>query len=372
MRGIVAGTRRQIGIMSFHVVLFAAACLAWGESNYYVDPAARITLADGPDHERSGDLDGGMAAWYNSVLGLVYVQDLEDPDSPARPIVTAGKPSRVRISGDYVVWYDHAQNNHHVYACDISQPTLTPMRLSSAASSENMLPAVSGNMVVWKDNRVDPAYSDIWGFDLSDPGRGDFLIVEGIKWGMEYTGRPNPNISGDWLVWFQEPAMPPEPHMPTCEIKALDLGDPGAAPITLDVGYAVGIPHIDGRTVVYNVSRDWTNWDIAGFDLGDIAAGPFPVSDTGFDETVRDMSGDLVLYGSGEYPEALRLVDLADMSEHEIDLGGDAWNYVALSRDWIMWSQDGDLYANRILPEPATLGMFAFGALALLRRGRKR
>jgi beta propeller repeat protein len=359
--------------MAVQVILFGAIRSSRGESAYHVDPAARITLAGSPDNEVSGGLDGSTAAWFNSASGTIYVCDLLDPGSTTRAISTGGKPSHVRISGQHVVWYDYADNNRHVYACDISKSVPAPVRLTSAPSSENMMPSISGDMVVWKDNRVDPGYSDIWGYDLSDPNRGDFLIVEGVKWGMEHTGRPFPAISGDWLVWYQEPMMPSEPFFPADEIKALDLSDPGASPITLDVGYAVGVPHTDGRTVVYNVSRDESNWDVCGVDLSDIAAGPFDISTTSYDELVGDVSGDMVIYGSGEYPGMFRLIDVTDMSEWGFDPGAGSSNaYVSISGDWIMWRQGGDVYANRIVPEPATMGMLTIGALVLLRRRVKR
>jgi hypothetical protein len=369
MRG--RSLRCLVGIVAVQVSWLGLVQSAWGESAYYVDPAARITLAGSPDSEIAGGLDGGIAAWQNFTTGMIYVRDLTDPGSTARALGNTGKPYHVRISGNHVVWYD--TEDYHVYACDISQPSPTPVQLTSAPSSENMLPDISGDMVIWKDNRVNRYYSDVWGYDLSDPDRGDFLIVEGINWGMPYTGRPFPSISGEWLVWYQEGIDDIDPFMPASTMRALNLSDLTATPLTLDSGFAIGLPRIDGDIVVYSKSPMGHGWDVYGFDLGDIAAGPFPIANTDHDEGAGDVSGNMVIYASSEYPETFRVLDLTDMETWGFELNGSALNdHVAISGEWIMWRQGGDVYANRIIPEPTTLSLMALGGLAVLRRRRKR
>jgi len=362
--------RCLLGVLAVQVVLFDPAGPAGGESPYYVDPAARITLADSPDNEGIGGLDGSMAVWYNSTTGMVYVRDLADPGSTARPIGTSGKPSKAKISGNHVVWYD--SRNYHVYACDISQPSPTPVQLTSAPSTERMFPDISGNMVVWKDDRVTPGYSDIWGYDLSDPGRGDFLIVEGLKGGMEYSGRPFPAISGNWLVWYQESDDFELDPVLLHAIKALDLSGPSAVPLTLDSAAAVGIPRIDGTMVIYDRSEGH-DWDMYGFDLADIAAGPFPISATNYGEGDGDISGNIAIYTSGAYPGMIVGVDVTDIAAGVFTFPSNAGDdYMAISGEWVLWREDMNVYANRIVPEPGTLAMLALGGLAVLRRRRRR
>jgi len=228
-------------------------------------------------------------------------------------------------------------------------------------------------MVVWKDDRV-AGYADIWGYDLSDPGRGDFLIVEGLRGGMEYLGRPHPSISGNWLVWYQESEFDFDPVF-LHTIRALDLSDPSAVPLTLDGASAVGIPRIDGTMVVYNKAWAHGTWDLYGFDLADIGAGPFPISVTDNNELAGDISGNIAIYKYTEAHETIRAVDVTDIAAGEFTISGDELisnSYMAISGEWILWREGGDVYANRILPEPATLSFLAFGGLAVLGRRRRR
>jgi len=349
-------SRCLFGYMAVQIVLLGAIRSAEAESQYYVDPSARITVAGSAENEVSGGLDGSMAVWYSGTTGMVYVRDLADPDSTSRPIGNSGRPSHVRISGNHVVWYD--STNYHVYACDISQPSPTPTQLTSAPSRENMWTEISGNMVVWRDDRSGGPRG-IWGYDLSEPNRGDFLIVDG-----QNTGRLWPNISENWLVWYEE----------LSRIRAMDLGDPSAEPFTLDSSSAIGHPSIDGTTIVYNKSRGGNNWDLYGFDLSDIAAGPFQISITDNNELAGDVSGNIAIYKYTEDHETIRAVDLTDITAGEFTISGDdliSNSYMAISGEWIMWREDGDVYANRIIPEPATMSLLALGGLALLRRRRK-
>ena len=60
-------------------------------------------------------------------------------------------------------------------------------------------PAVSGNLIVWAEDKGAATGMDLYGFDISDPNRGTFSVYVGA-------GEQNcPAISGNLVVWQDKP-----------------------------------------------------------------------------------------------------------------------------------------------------------------------
>ena len=344
------------------VVLFGAQG-ALAVSPYYVDPANKIVVADGAGQDIYPDVDGNIIVWANyqyvpdTATWTIYARDLSSPGSPAQVLTTTDSTSIPRISGNTVVWYDRALG--HMYAYDLSSSGMQPIQLTSQRSYTNMWPSISGSMVVWADSRSDSSgmTSNIWGYDLNDPSSGEHLIVDGGN------ARLYPCISDNWLVWRAEGAE---------TVMAMDLDNQTAGTVQLDSSSAIGNPHIDGTMVIWNRSTGPNNWDVYGFDLDDMSAGKFPIAVTSNDELAADISGNFALYRVSQFDTIIRGVDLTDIDAGEFTIEAQHMvhaSYISLDGNLIVWTENEDLYANTILPEPATLSLLVIGGLvAILRK----
>ncbi|GAF88881.1 unnamed protein product, partial [marine sediment metagenome] len=103
------------------------------------------------------------------------------------------------VSGDIVVWRDErndyteggfAYNNIDIYGYNLSTQTEFPV---CTAPGNQITPAISGDIVVWTDARANSFSRDIYGYNLSTAT--EFLICTN----PDYQERPS--ISGDIVVW---------------------------------------------------------------------------------------------------------------------------------------------------------------------------
>ena len=100
------------------------------------------------------------------------------------------------ISGNIVVWEDQrnsSKSQHDIYGYNISTSTEFPICTDKA---EQFLPAISGDTVVWED-RCTPL-GDIYGYNLTSGGK--FQISHHYTAGITPAAE-SPAISGDIIVW---------------------------------------------------------------------------------------------------------------------------------------------------------------------------
>lgn len=82
------------------------------------------------------------------------------------------------ISGEWIVWTDSRNGNDDVFAYNIRSGEELQITYNPASQFQ---PYISGNLIVWEDPRNQSGANtlDIYAFDLSNPGLGEFLVVAG-------------------------------------------------------------------------------------------------------------------------------------------------------------------------------------------------
>lgn len=96
-----------------------------------------------------------------------------------------------------MVWGDGRNDgyaDYDIYYCDISQTPPTAYLVSGSAGDQ-WNPAVSGSLIVWREDPGDGTGFNIYGYDLNDPATGRFPICT-ASGNQEY-----PAISGTIVVW---------------------------------------------------------------------------------------------------------------------------------------------------------------------------
>ena len=93
------------------------------------------------------------------------------------------------ISGDIVVW----EGDGDIFAADISDLGNIKIFPVCTAPERQYDPAISGNLVVWTDERND--IGDVYGADISDPNNiREFVAFAGLGWQMQ------PDVDGALIV----------------------------------------------------------------------------------------------------------------------------------------------------------------------------
>ena len=142
------------------------------------------------------ELSGKVMVWsyQGGVYGDIYGYDLENGEE--FPIATGGYKDFVSIGGNTVVWLDSSptsplweessKGDLVAYNLETGKEYYLPKTYAYIFD-----PVVSGNMVVWLDDRKDD--SDIYGYDLVAGAEFPVCISEGRQ--------TSPAIDGDVVVW---------------------------------------------------------------------------------------------------------------------------------------------------------------------------
>jgi beta propeller repeat protein len=115
------------------------------------------------------------------------------------------------ISGNYIVWEDDRNGNWDIYSFDLSTWTETRITVDPTAQVN---PEIHGNYVVWKDMRnnegdlkdfPDNYNSDIYLFDLSTGTEKQITTNDQSQF--------DPDVSGDHIVWLDYRSGKPEVYL---------------------------------------------------------------------------------------------------------------------------------------------------------------
>jgi len=154
------------------------------------------------------------------------------------------------ISGDIVVWADNRNGNTDIYAYDLS--TQREFRITNDTSRPSSLD-ISDRVVVWYDGRVDA--QGIYGYNLST-GHEFPVNTDSNASYAAYMG--GPAISGDVVVWSSK-----------FNIRGFNLSTQSSfvIPDVTSLGYEYN-PDVFGDVVVWETGfSNPTRRDIHGFDL---------------------------------------------------------------------------------------------------------
>jgi beta propeller repeat protein len=168
----------------------------------------------------------------------IYVYNVGSGSS--EPIETASTHQvRPAVDAEIVVWGDGRDDGHNgfdIYMCDVStKPYVTNAVYASDGDQWN--PAISGRVIVWREDPGDGSGSNIYGYDLDDPPAGRLDICT-------YTGDQDfPAISGNIVAWQDNSDS---------EIWAIDLSDMGSGRFSISDGTGDNQrPAVSGNTIVW-------------------------------------------------------------------------------------------------------------------------
>lgn len=171
-------------------------------------------------------------------LGIVDSVELQATSDPAHQVSPA-------VSGDLVVWKDSRNGNWDIYAFDVASGQETAIS-TNASIQQN--PSVSGTKVVWQDFRS--GNWDIYSYDFAT-GEETALITQAST-------QQNPVVAGQILVWEDN-------RNGNWDVFSYDFGTQTETQITSDPGRQ-RLPDTDGTTIVWEDNRDGDG-DIYAYNL---------------------------------------------------------------------------------------------------------
>lgn len=159
--------------------------------------------------------------------------------------VAEGAQERPAIDGEWVVWMDRRHGHYQIYGCRLVFPIpaagLTAIRLFATSTNQGY-PVVSGNRVIWHENRGGTSNTDVYGVDLE--------TFEGFTVCEASLRQMSPAISGDLVVWQDE-----RNGATRKDIYGYDLAAGGEFVISAGNSDQSN-PAVSGRTVVWQQNGD--------------------------------------------------------------------------------------------------------------------
>ncbi len=202
-----------------------------------------ITSNDGKN-QKYPDISGDTVVYeqqdstYN-----VYVHKISSGTSEVIESSSAYQ-ARPAVDGNLAVWMDARDDGsagYDIYWCDLSVKPYTTSAVS-ASDGDQWDPAISGTVVVWREDPGDGSGYNIYGYDLSDPGTGRFPICTASG------NQQFPAISGDIVTWQDDADL---------NIWAIDLADTGSDRFRVSDGTGTNqSPAVSGNTIVWQRSGD--------------------------------------------------------------------------------------------------------------------
>ena len=159
------------------------------------------------------------------------------------------------ISGNTIVWVDNRNGERDIYGCKFTRKTSTEFNVCTYRSVQSS-PAISRNTIVWEDNRNENW--DIYGRNLGS--RRVFPIC------TNNSDQLHPAISGNIIVWEDR-------RNGNSDIYGYNLSRKTEFPICTHKAKQSN-PTISGNTVVWEDNRNG-EWDIYGAIL-ELPASPAP------------------------------------------------------------------------------------------------
>lgn len=150
---------------------------------YNIETGIETPIANSPDDECLSDISGNLVVYtlsrwddddifiYNTLTE--ETKQITDPEN--REFARRRNPA---IDGNHVVWQDNRNGNYDIYCYDLETDTEFIVSRGIGefpAPGDQIHPYIHGDLVVWEDYR-DAINSDIYYFNISNPGSGSVLI----------------------------------------------------------------------------------------------------------------------------------------------------------------------------------------------------
>ena len=202
------------------------------------------------------------------------------------------------VSGDIVVWQHlhHYNIYHNNSSSSASRYDIHGYDLTTSTefiicnnSSDQLYPAISGDVVVWQDARSGLDDWDIYGYNLTTST--DFIICNNSS------DQLYPAISGDVVVWqdYRPYKINSSSSSSRYDIHGYDLTT-STEFIICNNSSSQTAPAISGDIVVWVDERNG-NYDIYGYNLS--SSTEFPICTQSFHQWRPAVSGDVVVWQAG-------------------------------------------------------------------------
>ncbi|MCR4429091.1 MAG: S-layer homology domain-containing protein [Caldiserica bacterium] len=179
-------------------------------------------------------------SWKTSALGANFV-----PSSPSFQWFPA-------VSGNRIVWVDNRAGNLDIYLYDLSTNKEMAVCTNSA---DQYMPKIYGDRVVWMDKRAMSGKEEKWDIYMFDLKTGQEIPIC-----TSPGSHKSPSIWKDYIVWQDE-------RNGNADIYLYDLNKGEERPISLSPGNQM-YPSIDGDRIVWLDGRENFNFtDIYMYDL---------------------------------------------------------------------------------------------------------
>lgn len=346
--------------MTFVFILFTILLLVTTSTasaapgDQYVFGADSAVAPDGVVSQNLAAISGDNVVWmghfnYNGTWkDRVYYKDISNPENQAAMLVPKLESNQDQgepvISGSLVVWLEGGMDKeiHYTYlgancpgACVdnvITLPDLNPWEL-----------AVRGHKIVFQNERSGTHNTDIYLYDLDNPGSGAVPITTALE------NQTNPDISDTWISWADDSTGQTEIHA-----KRIDGTEERIIEGPINYGHALG-----GDNLVFarGSLRD-PDVGVWLLDLGDPTSEPTRLSDMeGVRPDIDADSNDKVVWDSATPRSAPRQVYLHDLTSGETQQVSTTPEtslafMSVISNTHIVWSDDRaavrNLYENEL------------------------
>ncbi len=289
--------------VTFAAVLAAAACAATAGATQIVPNSTGAVTTDkiveanpdlsGTDLVWQQKSDSGWNIYYDSyVAGVLAGPGTAICSEPGDQI----KPRVSQSDGHIlVVWEDHRAGNADIYGYDVTSATTFAVCTNAA---QQVAPRISGNWVVWSDKR-----SGNWvvygaRIDTATDTAGAAAPISPEPESHPRQADPEqtqPDVSGDFVVWVDN-------RYGDDDILGYDAAADYTFDVCADAGGAVqDQPAVSGDTVVWRDARnaETLGTDIYGADL--LTGHQFPVCQAAGDQSSPAVDQDLVVWSDARY-----------------------------------------------------------------------
>ncbi|MHC4501506.1 MAG: hypothetical protein ACYS21_20650, partial [Planctomycetota bacterium] len=287
------------------------------------------------------DISGNIVVWHDDRKGNsdIYGYDLLNQSEFAITTDTNHQYDPA-VSGSIVVWEDVRHVDDSIYGYDLA--TQTEFLICKDPNHQDF-PAVCGNIVVWQQSEdYSGDYWDMYGYNLVD--QNSFVVSMAADTQERYS-----DISGNIVVWQDD-------RSGVKDIYGYDLFDQNDFPICIDSNNQYD-PAVSGCIVVWRDTREG-NPDIYGRDL--VTQTEFPICTDPCEQYYPAISGNIVVWedlrnddGSLTNPDIYGY-DLLTQTEFPICTDPCEQYRPAISGNIVVWrdNRNGnrDIYGAYILP----------------------
>lgn len=241
-----------------------------GTSDVYLhdlDTGAEFPIANTEEDEFLNDVSANLVVYTLATFDDddIYVYDIDTGDTRQITDPEDNQSAMRRdpaVSGNYIVWQDDRNGHFDIYLYDWITETETLISTGEGvgpAVGDQIHPAIHENLVVWQDTS-DPSNPDIYLYDISDPDPEPALIPvddPSTPWLQAF-----PDVCGRYVV-FDEASLT---DLSNRDIILWDLDTSTGVSLTHESTASQEKARIDGMRVVWEDSR-LGNIDIFTYDI---------------------------------------------------------------------------------------------------------